>query len=519
MRIKLQCGWTIEPWMRATEIPQTKGYSVLVTTNVFALKKREIFLHHLPQISNCVVCLIFYNPSVMANSCLSPIVILCKIILMPNMSSNKNRKNVHAFQKSNADRNSRRHELYRLMPPEEKEILLARSRAKRAEMRKHNLLESSMNNDLATTSSANSTIISNRKHKNMHVFLKSNADTNARRRELYKLMPLEEKRILLARRRVKRVEIRKHNLSESSMNNDLPAASSSNSTIVSVAQSSNLIMRKSMLLLSEIGSTMPSKINYIKLKEVSNCHFCKAKTFEYEPPAFCCSNGSVQLTSHEIPIELKNLYLENTELSKHFRTYIRTYNNIFSFTSLGVTYDEELAKRNNGIYTFRVQGQMYHFINDLIPTDKKGKNLQLYFFDSENELQNRMACSNKLNEYVVRTLMEILKINPYSMFLKSLIDVPQLFDFYIALKCDSGLDQRIYNLPTVSEVAGIWVEQDITNSTPPHIRIYTKSDKSQLVNYYYGCYDPLQYPLLFPYGQGGWHCGIKKIKCSSRTST
>ncbi|KAG5578234.1 hypothetical protein H5410_058368 [Solanum commersonii] len=126
---------------------------------------------------------------------------------------------------------------------------------------------------------------------------------------------------------------------------------------------------------------------------------------------------------------------------------------------------------------------MYHFINDLIPTNKKGKNLQLYFFDSENELRNRMACSNKLNEYVVRTLMEILKINPYSMFLKSSVDVPQLSDFYIALKCDSGLDQRIYNLPTVSEVAGIWVEQDITNSIPtPHIRIYTKSDKSQLVD-------------------------------------
>ncbi|WMV20007.1 hypothetical protein MTR67_013392, partial [Solanum verrucosum] len=123
------------------------------------------------------------------------------------------------------------------------EILLARRRAKRVEMRKHNLSESSMNNDLATASSSNSTIISNINHKNVHVFQKSNADRNARRRELYKLMPPEEKKILLARRRAKRAEIRKHNLSESSMNNDLPTASSSNSTIVSVAQSSNLIMR------------------------------------------------------------------------------------------------------------------------------------------------------------------------------------------------------------------------------------------------------------------------------------
>lgn len=58
---------------------------------------------------------------------------------------------------------------------------------------------------------------------------------------------------------------------------------------------------------------------------------------------------------------------------------------------------------------------------------------------------------------------------------------------------------------------GIWVEHDLANVSAPHIRIYTHSDNTWLVNYCYGCYDPLQYPLLFSYGQNGWHCGIKKI--------
>lgn len=108
--------------------------------------------------------------------------------------------------------------------------------------------------------------------------------------------------------------------------------------------------------------------------------------------------------------------------------------------------------------------------------------------------------------------MEILKINPYSIFLKSLINIPQLCDFYIALKSDGDLDQTIYNLPTASEVAGIWVEQDAQNYIlTPHILVYTTSNKSQLVNYYYGCYDPLQYPLLFSYGENGWYCSIKKL--------
>jgi len=43
------------------------------------------------------------------------------------------------------------------------------------------------------------------------------------------------------------------------------------------------------------------------------------------------------------------------------------------------------------------------------------------------------------------------------------------------------------------------------------IIIYNHSGNSHRVKYYYGCYDPLQYPLLFPYGDIGWHEGVEKI--------
>nr|XP_016495795.1 PREDICTED: uncharacterized protein LOC107814837 [Nicotiana tabacum] len=101
------------------------------------------------------------------------------------------------------------------------------------------------------------------------------------------------------------------------------------------------------------------------LKHVSNCQFCRAKRFEYELPRFCCDNGSVKLIHYGLPTELLNLYLRNSEESEHFRTYVRMYNNMFAFTSLRVKYDRDLAKRNRGIYTFRVQKKMYHFIDDL----------------------------------------------------------------------------------------------------------------------------------------------------------
>lgn len=238
-------------------------------------------------------------------------------------------------------------------------------------------------------------------------------------------------------------------------------------------------------------SELPSDATILKI--VPNCKYCGAKRFEYETPTFCCSNGSVKLMSHEMPNELLNLYLGDTEESEHFRTYLRLYNNMFAFTSLGVNYDKTLAKRNQRIYTFNVQGQMYHFINDLIPTNRQPRNLQLYFYDENIEILNRMASSYILRQSIVEKLMNILKINPYCIFLKSLIHIPELSNFYIALRCGSGLDQRIYNLPIVSEVAALWLEQETNdNSSAPHIRIYTHSNKNQLVNYYYGCYDLLQ---------------------------
>ena len=40
--------------------------------------------------------------------------------------------------------------------------------------------------------------------------------------------------------------------------------------------------------------------------------------------------------------------------------------------------------------------------------------------------------------------------------------------------------------------------------------VYGHSGFSHRVWYYFGCYDPLQYPLLFPLDESGWHQGIKK---------
>lgn len=77
--------------------------------------------------------------------------------------------------------------------------------------------------------------------------------------------------------------------------------------------------------------------------------------------------------------------------SKHFLDNIRTYNNMFSFTSIGGKIDSSM---NNGSAPpqFILSGQNYHRIGSLLPEPGSNpKFAQLYIYDTENELINRMS--------------------------------------------------------------------------------------------------------------------------------
>ena len=86
-------------------------------------------------------------------------------------------------------------------------------------------------------------------------------------------------------------------------------------------------------------------------------------------------------------------------------------------------------------------------------------------------------------------------------------------DLRIHIRSDVALDQRVYNTPSASQVAAIWVEDDSSRDySSRDIIVYSHSRISHRVQYYFGSYDPLQYPLLFPYGDTGWHQGIRRVE-------
>ncbi|XP_059669340.1 uncharacterized protein LOC132314497 [Cornus florida] len=249
-----------------------------------------------------------------------------------------------------------------------------------------------------------------------------------------------------------------------------------------------------------------------ELKKVPQCEFCYAKKFEYEPPSFCCSNGEVVLMSTNVPNDLYELFTSQSALSVDLRRHLRAYNSIFSFTSFGVRLDKNLSNMKTGIYTFRAQGQVYHELPSLTLGDNGPCYLQLYFYDTDNELQNRMRILKDANleEPIVVKLMEILSANPYEQFFRRLKDIPVQESYEIIIKNDVRLDQRVYNSPSSDQVAAVWIEGTNSNTRSERDIIVTAhSGRRHRVRHYFGCYDPLQYLLLFPFGEIGWHRNIK----------
>src|SRR6266542_1888206 len=76
-----------------------------------------------------------------------------------------------------------------------------------------------------------------------------------------------------------------------------------------------------------------------------------------------------------------------------------------------------------------------------------------------------------------------------------------------------GKDMRQYNKPIASEITVIIFDYDYA-SEPRDIIIKTHEEQLQHISELHDAYNPLQYPLLFPYSEYGWHDNILRINIS-----
>ncbi|XP_026399139.1 uncharacterized protein LOC113294991 [Papaver somniferum] len=263
------------------------------------------------------------------------------------------------------------------------------------------------------------------------------------------------------------------------------------------------------------------------LPQPTICDKCGAMLFSSETKEMCCKNGKVSSPPLRTPVELRMLYNDQSDVGKHFRQNIKIYNHMFAFTSMGVHYDAGLANGCDRIYTFRDQGGIYYRIGSLLPTGPMPRPmpryLQWYIYDSDREIELRMLENTEMQVTMVERLKLILdQHNPFVHQFRRLAmrrDIPKC---KLVLR-EQPLGGHQFNLPTSDQVAAIIVGgEDLTNVKPRETIVETTEGNLQMIPDTIGYFDPLQYPLLLPYGNYRWDLnnissGGQRVRVSCRT--
>ena len=158
--------------------------------------------------------------------------------------------------------------------------------------------------------------------------------------------------------------------------------------------------------------------------------------------------------------------------------------------------------------SFRIQGQVYHLIGSIVPTQGEShKFAQIYFIgDEDSEVATRSAIVDGLKPYIIRGINQLLREdNRYVEIFKVAREIfeeeesPTNVKIVInETKRPSGEHSRRYNRPLSDEIA-VLMPNDATSNRD--IILHYRDGGLQHISELHRGYDPLQYPLLFPQ----WH--------------
>ncbi|KAL3627814.1 hypothetical protein CASFOL_028229 [Castilleja foliolosa] len=198
----------------------------------------------------------------------------------------------------------------------------------------------------------------------------------------------------------------------------------------------------------------------------------------------CCKNGPVRLPLPLDPPPAIRVLFEDS----NFMENVRAYNNMFSMTSFGARVDDAVNDGHDP-YVFKVSGQVSHWIGSICPPDNEHPRfLQLYIYDTENEVPNRMrffssSDHRSISPNVVRTLSDTLKsCNEFARLFTSAKDLCQTSegcDFSVRLY--NNLGDRRYEPPASGTLSGI-VYADDPNACNYDVVVRKKGGQPQRIH-------------------------------------
>ncbi|GJT65827.1 DNA helicase [Tanacetum coccineum] len=253
------------------------------------------------------------------------------------------------------------------------------------------------------------------------------------------------------------------------------------------------------------------------------CHHCGAAFWfgerlkghsNYRRPQYhlCCAGGQIYMEPDPDPPE----YFKNLLQNKHFMENIRAYNQMFAMTSFGAKVDDSI-NRGRGPYVFKVSGQIYHWIGSLCPPPGESPRfLQLYIYDTDHEVENRMRHfggidDSDLDPEIVEGLIQFLDAHNQlvQLFRTARDKCRQIHVPEFKIRLYNAEGARGYELPTSNTLGAVVFDSGVTGSTDFDVIIQEKAGPPKRINKLHKSYMSLQFPLLFVYGQAGFHTELK----------
>lgn len=233
--------------------------------------------------------------------------------------------------------------------------------------------------------------------------------------------------------------------------------------------------------------------------------------------SLCCAKGQIQLPK-EKPTPSFPWQLHNDKVkSRRFQDGIRLYNSLFAFTSTGGKVDHSI-NYGGAPYVYRLNGQNHHLFGSLIPNDSKDpKFCQLYIYDTQNELDNRLKWVSvvdgcQVDAEIVQGLTDMLdQTNDLVKEFRSARDRYELNgiqDVEIKLKVSRSESSRENHISPSDEVAGIMVGDLDDTEGKRDIILNSKKKGLERISDIHPKLMALQYPILFPHGCDGFHKDI-----------
>ncbi|EAU86521.2 transcriptional factor B3 [Coprinopsis cinerea okayama7 len=345
------------------------------------------------------------------------------------------------------------------------------------------------------------------------------------------------------RRRVQRVRLDDSESSASESDASMTSTSRPRTTRVSSARQEGMVRRRSPTRNGQIPRRrlfLAARTQYLESKVPRHdlgrmdvpCPHCGALHWLIErtdgsigSPLFgtCCRKGRVRIPLLEQPPQpLQLLLTAQTLQAKAFRNDLWKYNRAFSFTSLGVLEDHAI---NNGSSApvFRICGELHHNSAALTPTGgRTPKYAQLYIYEPQAALQHRINQNEDLDSGIMAQLQAmLLASNRFAHLYRSAYQIMtregQPPDVSVRLRLLQGQDRRRYNTPTSDEFAVVVPDRQ-GNEQGRDIILRLHGGGLHRISDLHPAYAPLQYPLLFPYGERGWSPDLKLKKAGDFTA-